>query len=68
MNKKKIEIDEDQLRELCLEYDRKMNAYPESEYEGLAIFMFFQHGDDFYNWDMPIEKWKELMHGKNKNR
>lgn len=34
-------INKEELKKLCLEYDKKAGYYPESEFQGYALYEFF---------------------------
>ena len=52
----------DEIRELCLAYDRKYERYPESVYEGLALFEWIENGGkspevfDSQIWEESLEE------------
>ncbi len=47
----------EELRKLCLKYDAEYGHYPESPYEGRALFEFFL--EQFTNTELSKEQYKE---------
>ena len=55
----------DEIRELCLAYDGEYGNYPESTYEGLALFQWIENGGKspevfnsltHQNWEKSLEE------------
>ena len=59
-------IDKDALRDLCCQFDRYAGDYPDDEYEGLAIYLFFVTGVFKRIYGKESEDWWDLMYGKEK--
>ena len=46
----------EKLKKLCLEYDSKAQAYPESPFEGFALYYFALHPDyKFDSWGGGVD-------------
>jgi hypothetical protein len=60
-------IDKEELKKLCMKYDKKAGEYPESEFQGYALYEFFleQSGElkpidyDNIEAEITIEKYRE---------
>ena len=62
MNKKEFLnlIDKEVLRELCMQYDIENQEYPESPYEGLAIYNFFIGKEKEIDYGLWVSILKEI--------
>jgi hypothetical protein len=49
------------LRALCMEYDLKYKAYPESYYEGYSILKFFLEGKKLPSLDKDEKEWETRL-------
>ena len=49
-------MDLKELKELCDRYDQKYGAYPESEYQGLSVFLWIARNCDTPLTEEEIQK------------
>ena len=52
------------LKQLCMEYDSKYGEYPESKYQGLALYDFATKRKEASSWWVH-EMWKFNTYNKN---
>ena len=68
MNKEELKeaIDMGTLRELCIQYDIESEEYPESPYEGLAVYNFFSRVVLGPSKEVDYSVWKRICNNTEK--
>ena len=60
-------IDIGALRELCIQYDIEYEDYPESPYEGLAVYNFFSKIVLGVSSEVDTDIWKKICENTEKD-